>query len=569
MTFKRNKEGISVLREATAADVIKAMTVPSFDDEAKFPGQNMKNMLCRDGALECIAAPVMCSAVARGGRCVSVVDGNTLYFSAGRDICRVNEDGTFSLIGANILTTEAGKAYAAGGKVIFTEGSALFSARNNTVIAEEPYIPCVVSDCTDDGRTYTVGEKMNILTAKVNIEYDVSYDNTRVTPQLIKLASVDGIYFPNGTKMATSNYSVTIDGIGQATITLVEETSQRLTVRGTVRQSEISAYSDAASAFTGNAPMCEVYSTEGGKTVLTFDRKTLYLFDLVGSTYIPCQYTTVDTDEEITAVLPYDDGWFVFTQNTIKRLEITDGAMTLKPFKRDFGCDMPQSAVSERDKVIFADKDMGIYYIDRYNVNDKDVSRRISANIDGMLREIDPDEMENAAAIVACGKYYLFCKDKIFVWDQMKKTPSAAQNTEADEKKLVWYKICGIGDVKPIGALGEKVFFCGEDGTGYFVCREADGDSLEGEFSSGRLDAGKVGVKTAESISIHAKTVGKSTMEVIADGKITPYKFTFCGEGEEKTYTVRLPAKKFNSIGFKINGKNLTLYGYEIKYYEG
>lgn len=568
MMFKRNKHGISVLREATADDAVKTVSVTRFDDEASFPGQKAKNMICTDGALKCISSPVMCSSDVRNGRCASVVVGDELFFSSGRDICKADENGAFCVIGANVLTEEADKAYYAAGKVIFTENGTLYSVVEGAAAIEKPYIPLVATDCDDEGRTFDLNEKINILSTMVDIQFGISYEETRITPASFPLESVDGIFYPDGTKMAASDYTVVISNVGQATVTLAETTSKKLTVRGTLKNSERQKFVSAVSAFSGRTPLNEVSSSEGKKRMLAFDGVTIYLFELIGATYVPEDFVTLAADESITAVLPYDDGWFVFTANAVKRLEIDENGMTLYPFKRDFGCDMPGSAVSEKDKIIFADKNMGVYFIDRYNVGDRDVSRKISANVDEQLKEADEDDVKNATGVVAGGKYYLFCGDKVLVWDQAKRTPAASQNSEKDERKLVWYEIDGIGSVKALGAVGEKVFFCGSRGVGYLVCRATEAGSLEGKFSSGRIDAEKIGEKTAESVSVYAKIDGKSTMNVLMDGEVTPYKFSFAGEGKPRVYTVRLPARKFNSIGFEMTGKNMTLFGYEIKYYD-
>lgn len=560
MTFARSKNGISSLRSGYSAehDGIRSVSVTSFEGGTGTDGCYLENMIACDGALKCVSAPVTASSslTSDASHAVTFTNGGELYFIAGGKVCRISNHGLVTLLSDAL--SSGGTFYKYGDSLLVTDAVSVLDV---TGICREqtPTVPLVAVDCDSAGLTFTPAQEENLLTKEADVRFAVSDGFTRTVPRTLSVDEVISVKGRYGT-LSSSAYSVNVlDGV--ATVTLSEASDEELTVRVRLSATHLASRTGALRALAGSGVLYQV----GGDLLLGRYSKKLYRFKILGAAYISSDVTTLDTGEEITALLPYEDGWFVFSEGSVKRLSADADNMRLYPFQSDFGCDMPYSAVSDKDKIIFGNSVRGIFYIDRYDVTDKDVSRRVSAAVTDEITKTSSN-VRLACAAVADGKYHLLVGGKLLSLDLTKKHPSASPYGEDEERRLVWSITTVTGASALVGAGGGRLWMIGADGVKFVTGAPGD-TALRGKYVSPRLAPKDFSRKALCELRVSASVSGTAKLGIYCDGEETPYEYTIYGTGSDCIYRMRLPARSFCGAVITAEGASFVLRGIELRYH--
>lgn len=558
MTFARNKIGLSSVRTDSLSSGIRSVSVTSFEGGTGTDGRYLENMKVEDGVLKCVSAPVTStdSITSNSPRAVKYTYGGELYFIIDGKLCRINGYGTVNVLSSAF--TSGGSFYECGDSLFVTDGETVLDV-TGVCREQTPTVPLVAVDCDSAGLNFTAGQAENLLTDEVDVRFSSSDGLSRTVPRTLSVEEVLSVKGRYG-ELAPSSYSVNILD-GTATVTLAVATGDELTVRVRLSSSHLASRTGAMRAIASSG----VLYRDGESHLIGRYSKKVYRFNILGGAYISADFETLGTGEEITALLPYEDGWFVFSAGSVKRLSTESDNMRISSFQSDFGCDMPYSAVSDKDKIIFCNSVRGVYYIDRYDVTEKDVSRRVSAAV---CDEIDSgaEGIYTACAAVADGKYHLLIGDKLLTLDLTKKRPSSSSQSEDEERRLVWNVTVGTGASALVGAGGGRLWMIGEDGVKY-VTGGTDGATLHGKYVSPRLSADDFSRKSLCELRVSASVSGTARIGIYCDGNPAPYEYTICGGGSECLYRMRLPARSFCGATVTIDGDSFVLRGFELRYY--
>ena len=210
------------------------------------------------------------------------------------------------------------------------------------------------------------------------------------------------------------------------------------------------------------------YGGESGAQIIMLKPNPEYGFEYLSENNI----IRKDYGQTISSVVEYSDGYLVFSAETIKKWR----CRRMNPEPRFFSLKALR-AISVRicraayavfdDKIIFANSQGGVFYINKFGIEERDVSRHISSVIEqgekGFFSHTSA-EYDAAAAVCAFGKYMLTVGNITYIWDYTARLPSATQSRE-DENKMVWT----LNDVVtpfylPAPDYAKAVFYRSDDG---------------------------------------------------------------------------------------------------------
>jgi hypothetical protein len=500
-------------------------------------------------------------------------DGDKSLFTVGSDIFGKDGDDGLYVVAENAIADSAGSFYRYGGKLYLTDGQRIISVGEKSVTVPIPYIPVYARSCSQDGATFTAGEPLNIFCHYAKVEFDDSSELTRIIPAELFCGGTCTVYRSGTVLMSPSTYTFTVaDGVG--TLTLAVQTNATLPVCVSLSSSSsegklsYGGFAPARLAFcSSKTPLTVGTSSDGIRTAIAAGSGgLLYLMKQYGEAYVGDDFTAEYVGGEITALTPYDGGFFVLLSDSVKKLAGADGAMTISDFRGDAGCDAPKSVTQCGDMTVFAGLG-GIYYICRYGITDRDESRRASLCASSALSEVGASDIIASEGIFTGEKYYLFAGDTALVWDVYAKAPQS-KGSESDEKKLVWYALSLEGMRGVLGTSGGKVYYLADDGVRYFSFGDADGICPSCEFHSAVYYPEDVLTeKLLCKIEVCATLEDSATLSVYCDGIRLPDEYTLHASGENSVYKIGLPPRKFRGIAFGISGTKFKLIGLKAEYY--
>lgn len=288
-----------------------------------------------------------------------------------------------------------------------------------------------------------------------------------------------------------------------------------------------------------------------------------------------------ENSEDITSVLRYSDDYLIFSKNLIRKMTVTEDdtadvrfGMTVENFKYDVGCDIPKSAVCTDDKIIYANSEAGIFYLDRFGFSQRDMSRNVSANIEEGekgLFSLDEAARKNAKAVICGGKYYFFAGDIFYVWDFKYDVPSSGTEKLSENLKMRWTLGDGISCKRIVGAdINEFYFVTENDELATFSCRGSSGEtSIDCFYKSEEHRTAPFGEAVIFKLSLSMALSKSAVVRCYFDGMPSGAKHIISPSDDNTSlYVIKPIRRKCRRFAFSVSSKgDVRLDGAKIEWY--
>ncbi len=483
-------------------------------------------------------------------------------FRKGRSLYAWKE-GEFSLIGVeNMMAEDHGAIYCADGAFLVLDGGRILRIEQElaySLLTQTPTIWYIA--VSSNGKEYMENKKPNPFCRY--LEYvlaDVNMSTHTIPAHLAIDTSFLEVRTVSGALLSSANY--TFDG---TKITFDEDlTTNCLRIR--LKLAEMSADADKISYatlqserdFFANVKTMQITSLPSYRRVYLFadtEETTKVHALLTESAWDFCclskdRVLSYDLGERITALVSYEEGFLVFSEGGVKKLFLSEDTETerfsfsTKPFKNDFGSDMAGSVCGFDDKIIFANSRSGVYYINKYSITERDVSRRISANIENEFFSHTKEEYANATAICAFGKYYLTVGTRTYVWDYSARLPGSTQSYES-EYKMRWSISDAGSPARYFREIEQKLYYIEEDSDSlfYFVPDLSEGEAIASSLKTAESDFNEKREKRLSGILLCYRAAGDVKISIEYDGIPSPTEY------------ILPPTERFSHIRLKPYGK--------------
>lgn len=483
--------------------------------------------------------------------------GNTLYAVQNGSLSTVGTSGQF--------TSEKTAVYNADGGFYIVDGDTLYLLdRELNLTQVEPYIPTCYTEVSADGTVKTESEKPNVFCQYIEIILAAESSSVRKIPADIAYdPSYIRIWDLSGTELGDPDFN-----FENGEIKFFGLYAKNFRVRLKLAASddpEKLSYTSLGPLRDAVACPGKVYSlarsfedggflTYGGEngmwiTLLMPDAENGFRY-LSESNIIRKNY-----GETITSIVEYSDGYLVFSAGAVKSMTVSkdeegNPALAFGQFKNDFGSDMPGSVCGFDDKILFANSEGGIFYINKFGIEERDVSRHISAGIEkgsyGFFSHT-AEEYAAAAAVCAFGKYMLTVGDITYIWDYTAKLPSSTQSHE-DENKMVWTLCDSIKPSSYLVQLMRKLYYTDRI-TGeirYLSGGTSDSDAVFSRVTTSENDFGTDTEKTILGLSVRYRSSETVTLRLSFDGVLSSYEYHL--PATDVFHTVRLKIHSYRFI---------------------
>lgn len=519
------------------------------------------------GALIAVSAPVTAfdGTVGAGEIVFSCYDDGIWLFRKGNTLYAV-KDRTLSVVGtAGMLQSEKSAVYTADGIFCVVDGDSIYMIdRDLTVSTPEPYIPTCYTEVSADGTIKSESEKPNLFCRYIDIIFEAESSPTRKIPPDI---AVDASYIriwdlTNGSELGDPDFNFdgeTIQFFGlysrkfRVRLKLADSgASSQLSYASLEALREFVSHPEKVILISLSSPML-AYLSFGGEnrkwiTVLKMDGASDFLY-LSEDNIIRKEYP-----ERIASIVEYSDGYLVFSAGAVKKLFVTEdenGApvFEIKSFKNDFGSDMPGSICGFDDKILFANSRGGVYYVNKFGISERDVSRHISRNIEqGENGFFSHTEEEYAAACAACafGRYMLTVGDMTYIWDYTAKLPSGTQSRE-DENKMVWTMCDAICPSVYLPELSKKLYYADKT-TGalcYISSEDSESDPIEIRVETAASDFDERAEKILIGLSVRYRAAENVTLRLLCDGVLSPCEYILTPQPRFDTVDLKIHSARF------------------------
>lgn len=471
-----------------------------------------------------------------------------------------------------------------GGYFFAADGSKVykFSASEGTYSALTPKIPLMFSGVSADGNTYTrESEQINLLCDSVAVKYSAEAKETFVSPSSMN-ASAQGVMVkdPSGRFLSDSEFTAVSYGTKIRVTLTTAGTSGGYTVYfrlaeggGLVSASSVKKMKNllfGASSYTvgeasGDFPVlictCGDASDKRKAGFFKMDADTLYM------PYSEC--SAMNIPYKTAAILPYSGGYALLCDQAVYKMQISaDGKAensSVSLIKSDFGCDMPGSAVAFNDKIVFANSKRGIFYFDKYGFSERDMNKKISADIEGGeygFFACSEEDRQNAKADFCGGYYAISIGTKTYLWNFFAHAPTNGADSEKNERDHVWYMRNDMNVREFLSSSGNEIYYIPQ-GSAVPVCAkmnyssESTSGNLYGSITSDFSMSGKEKIVTG--IRIFARSGGVFTVSLGYDGVASPDVYTAgaaSSDGMLREYRIRPFRRRFNFFRIEISSEN-------------
>ena len=511
-------------------------------------------------------------------------------FRVGRSLYALNASDVVSRVQQNCFSQNSNTVmFHDGGAFYMTDGNRLLTVSDALVYGTaSPYIPTVLKFTSATSRVGTEVEKPNALSDCVNFEYSISESTDIVyLPSSVKLASVVSVKYKDGT-----TYSGTCNLVTQPMSTTLGFTpaisgnfivTLRLGTSADADVLSLSTFGDVRNALYSATRIAVLYPGIMGmrKTLMLTAGEKIYALGMRDGVYVsPDAMITAAVGEEVTALQSYSDGALVFTPSGViyacpTGSGIADAEIELRTLKRDFGCDMPGSAVGFDDKIFFANSKGGIYYIDKFGLTERDGSCHVSTLIDGELLANTSSALTAAVACADGTSYCLSVGGVVYVWNYSEGKPSSPDVSE--EKKLGYFfsrlDTVDAGDF--VAVRGGRIYMI-EKTTGYVFRFDENASApsaaeIGTEIETYPLDLGTMHEKVMTRLLISAELSSGATVRVYFDGveAKSSYALTKPALDGVCSFIIKPERHKFRNVKLKITAtRPLTLCGIEATFSE-
>ncbi len=459
--------------------------------------------------------------------------GNTLY---------AQKDGNLSVIGTSgLFTSEKTAIYDTGDEFYIIDGDTVYRLDRTLALSQpEQYIPTCYTEVSADGKNKTEVEKPNLFCPYIEISLSAESSPTRkIPPDIAVDSSYIRIWDSFGEELADMDFNfeegeIKFFGIYsqefKVRLKLIESDDPvKLSLTSLESLREIISCPGRLQIVTmpsGNRYYLS-YGREDGKKLTAFLPDSFHGFGYLSEKNI----VQKEYYETVSSVIEYSDGYLVFSAGSVKKLALSEDEnggllFTIRLFKNDFGSDMPGSICSFDDKILFATSHGGVYYINKFGIEERDVSRHISACIErGKNGFFSHTATEYAAATAICafGKYMLTVGNMSYIWDYTAKMPSGTQSRE-DENKMVWTMCDSILPSCYLGQQMQKLYFTDRttENIRCFTAGAEGSGTMHSCIQTIEDDFGVEEDKLILGLSVRYRSLGEVTLKIAFDGVISP-----------------------------------------------
>ncbi len=480
-------------------------------------------------------------------------------------------DDTILLVGTeNMLEKEYGGIYHLGESFYLVDGMRILKIEKDLSYSEvEQQVPICYIDVSRDAFMRTEAAKpvifqeyFDIVLSEEALYYqylpqDIAYDRTFIevykSEEPLEILSPSKYRFEN----TVIKFDVIPSGY-RVRLKLVESSDPN--------KLSLSTYDTMRDFFDSSNTLIPYTDAEGLPFFVTWHgeevwliRRTADLFSCISDDVI----THFSMGEAVTAVIPYEDGFFVFTENVVKKLyfmkdELGVISAVTSIFKQDFGSDMPKSICGFDDKIIFASSRGGVFYINKFGITEKDMSRKISANIeDGDLGFFShtPEEFHEASGVCAFGKYLLSLGGTTYIWDYSEKLPTGTASLQ-NEQGMVWTLSDRTSGAEFLQELWGRLYYWDRETETlrYLTGKREDARGLS-YFQTAESDLGTANKKVLLSFGMRYRAAESVTVRLFFDGEALPVIYTFPAHEKSVMETVRLYARHFEKVSVRVSSE--------------
>ncbi len=490
-------------------------------------------------------------------------------FRKGRTLYAYRNESILLVGARDMLTAEYGAIYDVGGCFYVIDGEDVWAVgRDLQTVRIEQSVPVCFVDLMNDGITKTENEKPNPFCRYIDMIISKDTSNHQMLPTDIAYDREDiKVYKPDSEEEVPVGYWFIVDDLYiDFTGVSAKGCRIRLKLLDSSDETKLSFSSTAhLRAFLAEKrPLLPYTDGNGVSYHLTWENRDVVLMaraDDMFYRFSENMLTRISTEETITSIIPYSDGYLLFTEYAVKKLyfaknELEETLVQTEIFKQDFGSDMAGSVCGFDDKIIFASSRGGIFYINKFGITERDESRKISENIEdgalGFFSHTD-EEYRTARGICAFGRYYLTVGDITYIWDYSAKLPSGSQSREAEET-MVWMVSDGFSEMNFLREIAGRLYLFDEKAESlcYLTDTHEGDEGMASSLVTAEQDFGVLEKKVMTEIGIRYRSAYPLRVKLIFDGEESAAEYCLPRHENPSTATIRVYAKKFEKASVKI-----------------
>ncbi len=488
--------------------------------------------------------------------------GKTLYARA---------DGVFSLVGTVGMLAEATGA-------IFYENSTFYAVDGERILAighdlsvteTVQEIPICFTEVSRDGLSKTPAASPNPFSPYIDIVLSNESNFYQTIPQDIAYDPEYIRVFASDTEVETeidpnyysfSGYTLHLMGISPILTRvrlklLTSEDTTKFSFSSSAYLREYLAHANAFSAYqdaSGASWFVTWYEDE-----IMLIKRTENVFSHFSEDII----TRITVEERIVSMMPYAEGYLMFTENMVKKVNLAcddlgEVVFRMEAFKQDVGSDMSGSICAFDDKILFASSRGGIFYVNKFGISERDVSRKVSENIedgeDGFFSHTEAEYRE-ACGVCAFHRYYLTVGNVTYIWRYGAKLPSSTQSIE-DEESMVWTLSDCFADMLFLQAVADRLYLWNTktETLCYLMHGKEGTTSARSTFTTTACDMDVFGEKMLTEIGVRYRSSKSIFVKLILDGRETAATYRLPSHETFTTAWLRPYAQKFEKAAVKV-----------------
>ena len=550
----------------------------------------MENMMFDSGSLVCRKGQKRAMAEELGKCKGSIVYGNNIIMHIGESLYSWHLFSTEPPQPICELPAIRSNMFTFANKLYILSNAGYFCYDGSTIKEVEPYIPVIAIDRSKDGSTSSIYESLNLIGNGFTVWFNFDGDGTYELP-------LDNL---------KDDFLATLNGIDISSSCEFDALTGRLSVNGFSQEDEginnlrITAYRKDEDIAEGKnmilgCSLSEIFGGTDGFGTRVFLSGNLsfptYCFrsGLLDPTYFPdTDYEIIgDAGDTVTALKKQYNELIVFCKNSIHAVsyiidngEVIFSRRTIHP---SIGCSVQKSIQLIDNNLVFFSSDKGVMMISSTISQNENNVVQLSQNINKGEYGLLPYSLgaeDDMFSIDHMGKYHLFVKNKVFVWDYNEYPYLNSGGTIVSQKKLCWYIYTNMKVNHPFEYYNYIFYFSDEGCIDYYAATLSDfGFPVNARIVT--ADSG-LGLPRLEK-KLHHINISYSCDE---DAKIEL--FIFRNGAEENDYESRIliksestksptkkhyerfpvsiaPAHSFN-VEIKVNANVFELHGIDFEY---
>lgn len=514
--------------------------------------------------------------------------------SDGITLMRINnslyaKDKTAALrrISSNCFSSDRTLIFYLDGCFYATNGGKILKiTKNYKITTVEYYVPTIYTGLTSYGLQGVEYESPNVVCDYVYLEYTTTSSFSSL--KFPKGVSVDGVESIKNKSNGSTVYRYTLEKVSNENYISFSNSKSagtyivkaKLGSGSATDKASLSAFAAARGVLFSSSMICELdveTDKHGSFFGICNDNESFYVFNASSLSYITSDMIwCTPIGVKPTAMVEYSDGELVFSSSKIVFVKPTITDSDSKPsvnisktiVKRDFGCDMPGSAVAFDNKIIFGNSSNGIFFIDKFGLSERDGSCIVSMPIKERFFGFDTTALKAAHAICTGSAYYISIGDTLMALSFESGAPRSTSESYDERMRYSWTEISDASSCEFVSVVGNDVYILEHDDVKERMISNGGGD-MSSVIKSRALDLGTHAEKVMSGICLIGAFGGEVVIRLAYDGKMsdTIYKIT-PSDGEMRLYRAVTPRMRFCFAEIWIScASSAVIKGIEAEYY--